>query len=167
MGKKLRIGWFTFTCCEDSSIVFLELMNRHYFEWKKLLDFRYCTMLKSKNVLDEMDVAFVEGAISNEKEKKRLLEIRSRCKYLVAIGACACTGLPSGQRKDFPERLKRKIAPFIRKWNMYPEVLKLEDVVKVDDRVAGCPMVEQTFLAVLNRYLDEFGVAKDDAQAKL
>ena len=28
MGKKLAIGWFTFTCCEDSSIVFIELMNR-------------------------------------------------------------------------------------------------------------------------------------------
>ncbi len=167
MGNKLRIGWFTFTCCEDNSIVFLELMNRHYFEWKEKLDFRYCKILKSKNVLDEMDVAFVEGAISNEHEKKRLEEIRSKCKYLVAVGACACTGLPSGQRRDFPEHLKRKIAPFIKKWRMYPNVLKLDEAVRVDDQVGGCPMVEQAFLKVLEKYLAEFGVGKADAQAKL
>lgn len=158
MAKKLRIGWFTFTCCEDSSIILLELMNRYYFEWKKTLDFRHCKMLKSKNVLDELDVAFVEGAISNEREKEKVLEIRSKSKYLVAIGACACTGYPSAQRNDFPPELKEKIGPFLKKWELYENVQRLDQVVKVDDKVDGCPMFEQIFLKVLDKYKKEFGV---------
>ncbi|MFH0885006.1 MAG: hypothetical protein V1861_04810 [Candidatus Micrarchaeota archaeon] len=163
MGKKLRIGWFTFTCCEDSSIIFIEMMNRHYFEWKKLLDFRHCKMLKSKNVLDELDVAFVEGAISNDRDKARLLEIRGKTRYLVAIGSCACTGGPSAQRNTFPEHLKLKIEPFLQKWDLYKDVLRLDQVVEVDDRVDGCPMMEQRFLQVLDKYLVEFGVKKPEA----
>ncbi|MEW6036544.1 MAG: hypothetical protein AB1529_08085 [Candidatus Micrarchaeota archaeon] len=171
MPKKLRIGWFTFTCCEDSSIILLELMNRHYFRWAQQLDFRYCKMLKSKNVLDELDVAFVEGAISNEKEKKKVLEIRAKSRYLVAIGSCACTGYPSAQRNDFPPHLKAKIEPFLKKWDLYTDVLRLDQVVKVDERVDGCPMFEQIFLKVLDKYIKEFGIEEPPedahAQAKL
>jgi sulfhydrogenase subunit delta len=158
MAKKLRIGWFTFTCCEDSSIMFLEMMNTRYFQWKELLDFRYCKMLKSKNVLDDLDVAFVEGAISSDRDKEKLLLIRSKAKYLVAIGACACTGGTSAQRNDFPDHIKVKIEPFLKKWDLYEKVLPLDKVVKVDDRVDGCPMVEPVFLKVLDKYLKEFKI---------
>jgi coenzyme F420-reducing hydrogenase gamma subunit len=162
MGKRLRIGWFTFTCCEDSSIMFLELMNRNYFQWKKMLDFRHCKMLKSRNTLDGIDVAFVEGAISNDREKAKLLEIRSKAKYLVAIGACACTGYPSAQRNDFSDHLKVKIEPFLKRWDLYRKVLRLDEVVTVDDRVDGCPMVEAVFLKVLDKYLRLFGVIRGE-----
>jgi sulfhydrogenase subunit delta len=162
MGRKLRVGWFTFTCCEDNSIVFVEMMNRHYFEWKELLDFRHCKILKSKNVLDDLDVAFVEGAVSSDRDRERVLEIRAKAKYLVAVGSCACTGGPSAQRNTFPEHLKAKIEPFLKKWDLYKDVLPLEKVVKVDDRVDGCPMIEQKFLQVLDRYLVEFGVKKPE-----
>lgn len=158
--RKLRVGWFTFTCSEDSSIVLLELMNKHYFEWKKRVDFRYCRPLKSRNVLDELDVAFVEGAISNDRERQKLLEIRSRAKYLVATGACACSGYPSAQRNDFTPEVKEKMVPFLKKWNLYGTVLRLDQVVKVDEKVDGCPMIEQKFLEVLDKYLDEFGAGK-------
>ncbi|MCI0504131.1 hypothetical protein L0Y65_05480 [Candidatus Micrarchaeota archaeon] len=163
MGKKLRIGWFTFTCCEDSSIVFVEMMNKHYFEWKELLDFRHCKMLKSKNSFDQFDVAFVEGAISSDRDKAKLLEIRDKSRYLVAIGSCACTGGPSAQRNTFPEHLKAKIEPFLKKWDLYRDVLRLDQVVTVDEKVDGCPMMEQRFLQVLDKYLVEFGVKKGDA----
>jgi sulfhydrogenase subunit delta len=156
--KKLRVGWFTFTCCEDSSIILLEMMNRYYFEWKEKIDFRYCKMLKSKNVLDEFDVAFIEGAVSNEREKEKVLEIRSKSKYVVAIGSCACTGYPSAQRNDFSPEMKARIQEFIRKWDLYENVQKLEHVIKVDDKVDGCPMFENIFISTLNKYFREYGI---------
>ena len=158
MSKKLRIGWFTFTCCEDSSIIFVEMLNKNYFRWKEQLDFRYCKMLKSKNVFDEFDVAFVEGAISNDTERAKLLEIREKSRYVVAIGSCACTGGPSAQRNDFPPNIKIKIEPFLEKWKLYKEVLRLDQIIKVDERVDGCPMFEQIFLKVLDKYLKEFEI---------
>ncbi|MBI2597873.1 MAG: hypothetical protein HYW50_01620 [Candidatus Diapherotrites archaeon] len=46
--KKLKIGWFSFSCCEDSSIVFSELLNDHYKEWLKLIDFKNVRLLYGK-----------------------------------------------------------------------------------------------------------------------
>jgi sulfhydrogenase subunit delta len=160
MARKLRFGWFTFTCCEDNSILFVELLNKNFFAWKDMIDFRYCKMLKSHNVLDHLDVAFVEGAISSDREREKLLEVRSKSKYLVAVGGCAVTGYPSAQRNDFSTEQKASISPFLRKWNVYETVLRLDQVVKVDDKVPGCPMVEDVFLKVLDKYLIEFGMKK-------
>src|SRR3989338_9046022 len=106
--KKLKLGWFSFSCCEDSTILFVELMNDHIFEWKKLIDFRHARVLKAKNSLDSLDVAFVEGAIASEKDAAELKEIRSRSRRLVAVGACACEGMPSAQRNDFDEQKKEE-----------------------------------------------------------
>ena len=52
MGKKLRIGWFSFTCCEDSTIVWVELMNENFFKWKDLLDIRHARVLRRNNTID-------------------------------------------------------------------------------------------------------------------
>ncbi|MEW6749049.1 MAG: hypothetical protein AB1295_05060 [Candidatus Micrarchaeota archaeon] len=164
--KKLRVGWFTFTCCEDNAIVFVEMLNRYYFKWIEQLDFRYCKMLKSKNVLDELDVAFVEGAISNDHEKERLLDVRKRSRYVVAVGSCACTGYPSAQRNDFLPKQKESIRPFLKRWKLYEKVLKVDQVVNVDDYVSGCPMFEQIFLEVLDKYLRLFDIPEPEESGR-
>ena len=156
--KKLKIGWFSFSCCEDSTIVFVELLNDHYKEWLPLVEFRHANVLKSKNELSDIDVAFVEGAIANEKDAEELKKIREASKKLVAIGSCAVKGTPSGQRNDFDDEKKKRIAPLIKTWGLSEKVRTLKDVVKVDDEVDGCPMSEEVFLAVLTKYLKEFGV---------
>ncbi len=157
--KKLNVGWFSFSCCEDSTIVFVELMNEHFFEWKKLIDFRHARVLQGKNTLDGIDVAFVEGAIANEKDEKELRQIRQKSKKLVAIGACACEGMPSAQRNEFDETKMAEIRFLIEKFRLSEKVLKVSDVVAVDDSVPGCPMSELKFIEILQKYLKEFGVA--------
>src|ERR671912_21099 len=34
--ERLVVGWFSFTCCEDSTILLTELLNDHFDEWKKV-----------------------------------------------------------------------------------------------------------------------------------
>ena len=51
--KKLRVGWFTFSCCEDSTVIFTELMNERWQTWKKLIDFRHARVLQANNVMDQ------------------------------------------------------------------------------------------------------------------
>ncbi len=158
MQKKLRVGWFSFSCSEDSTIVLVEMMNEHYLEWKNLLDFRHARILKSKNVLDEMDVAFVEGAIATERDAEELKKIRSLSKRLVAVGACAVDGMPSAQRNEFDDVKKAEIRFLVERFKLTDKVLPLKDVVSVDESVPGCPMVEAKFIEVLDKYLKEFGV---------
>jgi NAD-reducing hydrogenase small subunit len=158
MQKKLRIGWFSFTCCEDSTIMFSELLNDHFFEWKKILDIRHAKVFQSKNILDELDVAFVEGAISSESQADKLKKIRSVSKKLVAIGSCAVTGFPSAQRNLFDEKTKAEIKPLLEKFNYSEKVMKLDEVVVVDAAVPGCPMDTDKFLEVLDNMLKEFNI---------
>lgn len=153
---KIRIGWFTFSCCEDSTIVFTELMNDHWQEWKELFDFRHAHVLKKNNILDEMDIAFVEGAIASEAHIAKLKEIRQKSKKLIAIGACACIGMPAGQRNTFDEKEKAEIQFLIDRFAALPKVLKLSDVVTVDDQVPGCPMDPKIFLTKVDALVKEF-----------
>ena len=153
---KLNVGWFSFTCCEDSTIVFIELMNERVFEWRKLINFKYFRTFKSNNSIDDLDIAFVEGAISSRKEEETLRKIRENYKKLVAIGSCACTGSPANQRNFFDEKTKNEIQFILDRFNHKEFVLPLSDLVKVDDYISGCPMDEKIFLAKLNQYFKEF-----------
>lgn len=157
--KKLAIGWFSFTCCEDSTILFTEYLNDHLDEWKKLVEFRHVKALKTYNELRDLDVAFVEGAISSPSQVEEVQKIRANSKYLVAIGSCACTGRPSATRNDFtPEHITEKIKWYMEHFDYSDKVQKLEEVVQVDDRVPGCPMDLKSFQAAVEKYLKLFEI---------
>lgn len=157
--KKLRVGWFTFTCCEDSTIIFTELLNTHWQSWRKHIDFVHAKVLQNTNRWEPMDVAFVEGAISTAEQEERLKKIRGLATKVVAIGSCACSGLPSGQRNRFDAPTKEEIRLLLEKFKQAPMVKLLRQVITVDDEVNGCPMNEKPFLDLVDKYLVEFGIA--------
>jgi len=156
--KKLKIGWFSFTCCEDSTMVWIELMNENFFKWKNLLDIRHARVLKKNNKLEDIDVAFVEGAITTESDARKLRAIRKNSKKLVAIGSCAINGMPAAQRNLFDEELKKEIEFLLKRFKQTDKVRMVKEVVPIDDEVLGCPMEEEVFLKILDKYLNEFGV---------
>lgn len=158
MQKKLKIGWFSFSCCEDSTIAFTELLNDHFDEWQKVIDFQHIRVLKSKNKLEGLDVAFVEGAIASDKDAEELKKIRKNCKKLIAIGSCAINGMPSAQRNTFNKGQMKEIEFLIKKFHMAKKVRTVSDIVKVDDKVPGCPMNEEAFLNIVDKYLKEFKI---------
>jgi sulfhydrogenase subunit delta len=157
--SKLVIGWFSFTCSEDSTILLTEMLNRHFEEWKKLVEFRFFKALKTQNRLENLDVAFVEGAISSAKQADDLKKIRANTKYLVAIGACANTGQPSSGRNSLVAKdVNYKIAYYLKNFDYSQNVQKLADFVQVDDQVNGCPMDPNKFLEILNKYIKIFNI---------
>lgn len=159
--KKLVVGWFSFTCSEDSTILLTELLNDHLGEWKKKVEFRHLKVLKSKNLLKDLDVAFIEGAISSQTQEREVKKIRANTQYVVAIGSCACTGLPSASRNEFiSSKINEKIQWYLSHFDYNQKVKKLDEVIKVDDYVQGCPMNATAFLEVLQKYLKIFGIQK-------
>lgn len=156
--KRLRVGFFSFTGCEGCMVEFTEILNDKYFEWAPLLDVRYFRLIKGKNHMDEMDVAFVEGGISSDKEVARLLGIRKLAKKVVAIGSCAITGAPNNYRNTFDAKTLEEIKPILEKFGHRPKVTGIGEVVKVDAIVPGCPIMHGKFIEVLEGYMKEFGV---------
>jgi len=156
---KLVVGWFSFTCSEDSTILLTEMLNDHLEDWKKVIEFRFFKALKSRNRVEDLDVAFVEGAISSEIQAADLKNIREKSKYLIAIGACACTGQPSSGRNTLvPEKINYKISYYLKNFDYSQNVQKIADFVKVDDQVNGCPMDPKKFIEILNKYLKIFKI---------
>lgn len=156
--KKLKVGWFSFSCSEDSTIIFTELLNDNYQKWKKLIDFKSILVMQKKEDFSEFDVAFVEGAITSKSQEEKLLKIRKNTRKLVAVGSCACMGLPSTQRNQFEANIQEEIGPFLLRLNYADKVKILREIVTVDDQVPGCPMNEKIFLDILDKYLKEFGI---------
>lgn len=159
--RRLAVGWFSFTCCEDSTILLTELLNDHLDEWKKVVEFRHMKALKTKNSLAGLDVAFIEGAISSESQAEEVSRIRDNAKYVAAIGACACTGQPSTSRNQFAsEQIDERIQWYLSHFDYGKEVKRLDEVIQVDDMVRGCPMKVASFLQTLNKYLELFGIVQ-------
>lgn len=152
---KIKVGWFSFSCCEDNTIVMTEVMNDHWQEWKKLFDFRHARVLKSNNIMDEFDIAFIEGAIASPEQEAKVKDIRSRAKKLVAVGACAVTGLPSAQRNTFTPDQLASIDFLTARFGALPKVLRVKDVVPVDVEIPGCPMSPDVFLQKVNALVAE------------
>jgi sulfhydrogenase subunit delta len=152
---KITVGWFSFSCCEDNTIVMTEIMNDHWQEWKKIFDFKNARVLQSQNTMDAFDISFIEGAVAGPDQEKKVKEIRDRSKKVVAVGACAVTGLPAGQRNAFTPDQQAAIDFLTARFGSLPKVLRVKDVVPVDAEIPGCPMSPDVFLKAVNGLVAE------------
>ena len=158
--ERLVVGWFSFTCCEDSTILLTELLNDHLEEWVRVVEFRHLKALKANNSIEGLDVAFVEGAISSKSQAAEVRRIRENAGHVVAVGACACTGKPSTSRNQFvSEQIDERIRWYLDHFDYGASVVPLDEVIRVDDMVRGCPMNAASFLKALQKYLKLYEVA--------
>jgi NAD-reducing hydrogenase small subunit len=128
-------------------------MDERIIKIAELADLR-STPITDLKVPDEegVDVGILEGAVSNTYNEEVALRMRSRCKYLVALGDCAVFGGVPAMRNFFKieDALKRayietestdeegKIPQSDELCD--PTVVKaLSEVVKVDLYIPGCP----------------------------
>lgn len=138
--KRLKVGVFSFTCCEGCSIIFIELLNKRFFEYREKLDIQNMRVLKTSNKIGSLDLAIIEGAISTASELRKLKDIRKKSKKVLAIGSCAINGMPSSQRNSFSAEIKEKIAPLVKRLNQLEKILPLNKYIKVDYEINGCPI---------------------------
>ncbi len=154
--NKLKIGIYEFTGCAGDALLILdceeELVNIF-----KAASIEAFLMAKSDNNDEgELDIALVEGSISTEKELEELKKIRKRSKVVIAIGICA--GLGGMQAyfqddKDWAKNLKA-IYGGVEMVNTKPLPSKpINDFVKVDYYLPGCPIGKDQFLTTFTRLL--------------
>ena len=97
------------------------------------------------------DVGIISGGVRNEKEKHVALEMRKKCKTVVSLGSCACYGgipalanmSPNAELLDKVYRQSKSTEPAeTPKENLPPlldRVYALDEVIKVDIYIPGCP----------------------------
>lgn len=153
MPKKKRVGIFSFTCDEGCSIYLVEIFNKKLLSWLKKIEIAYFLSIKDKVEIKDFDIVLVEGVISTERDKKEIEKIRQNTKILIAMGSCAISGQPSGQRNNFNEEQREDIEEELAKFDYLPKCLSVKEVVKVDDEVIGCPINEDKFIEVFEKYI--------------
>jgi len=128
-----------------------------------LMDHKYFGQTGEKSELEipEADVGMVSGGIRNEKEKHVAEEMRKKCKTLIALGSCACYGgipalanmykLDDIYEKIFRDSKSTEAAdtPSRDLPKLTDRVYALDEVVKVDLAIPGCPLNPALILEAL------------------
>ncbi len=147
-----RIGVYGFTGCAGDQLLIIhsedQLLNLF-----NVADIKSFVMASSNPVEGELDVAFVEGSISTEEEKERVLEIRNRAKIVVAIGNCAVSGGPQAMFAsdgNFAKRL-RQVYGEVKFITSPVEATPIDKIVSVDYYLPGCPISQPQAMALIAR----------------
>lgn len=153
MKKKLKVGIVSLTSCEGCQIAILTLGQR-LLDLSKNVDFLEFSYLEDKEWPKNFDVAFVEGTPIAKKQLEILKELRKRAKFLIVLGNCAALG---GVHEIKNYRDKEKIIKSIyknQKGIANPEIKEVDNFVKVDFTIPGCPINPEEFLMIVNQILN-------------
>ncbi|MBU3924188.1 MAG: hypothetical protein KJ592_04680 [Nanoarchaeota archaeon] len=154
MDRKLKVGFFSFTCCEGCMINVIEVFNEKFFEWKDKISIEYFRALKKVKPIRKMDVAFVEGAVSTKSEIRKLEKIRANATKVIAIGSGAINGWPSDLRNSFKGVQKKEAEILRQRLGQIEKVLPIKKVIKIDDEVAGCPINSDIFVLKMSELIE-------------
>ena len=152
---KPKVAFFDFASCEGCQlqVINLEESVLNLIEVVEIVSFREAM----KEHSDDYDIAFIEGSIARPMDEERLKKIRDRAKILVAMGACACIGGVNSLRNQFsPEEAKEMVYGNVTDGNPYFDLYPLKavnEVVKVDYYIPGCPIDKEEFGRVVTSLL--------------
>jgi sulfhydrogenase subunit delta len=153
MQNKKKVGVFTLTCDEGCSIYLIEIFNLKLIEWLEKMELDYFLSVKDKTEIKDFDISLIEGVVSTEQNLLDVKKIRENSKIVIAMGSCAISGQPSGQRNFFSPEQKANIQPHLDKFKFLPECKPVKTCIKIDDEVPGCPIDENKFIEVFEKYL--------------
>ena len=147
--RRPKTAFFDLACCEgcqlqvvNSGELLLEVLDRI-----DLVEFREAMSERHEGGLD---VAFVEGSVTDAHAAARLREIRARAGVLVALGSCATIGGVNGMRNALdPTEAGRIVYGDGQRFFPTGPTRALHQVVPVDYTIHGCPIAIPEFLAVL------------------
>jgi len=110
----------------------------------------YSPLVDRKDFPESVDIALVEGSVSNEDDLAKIKKVRAHTKVLVSLGDCAVTSNVPGMRNAFGVQpvLERayvdtvsilKPAPHSVIPALLDRVRPIHEVVPVDVFIPGCP----------------------------
>ncbi len=148
--SKPKVAIFDFACCEGCQLQIVNMEEEildlvtvvEPVEWREAMS----------EHSDEYDIAIVEGSITRLEDEKRLKEIRNRASILVALGACATTGGVNKLKNNFDmDEVKRCVygASACMSHLSTAPTKALDEVVKVDYKIHGCPINNKEFAYVV------------------
>jgi coenzyme F420-reducing hydrogenase gamma subunit len=96
-----------------------------------------------------LDIAIVEGSVSNNEDITELKEIRENAKIVIVIGACAHLGGVQGLRNIMDDYRVQEAAYSDLSGIRTIPVRAVEDIISVDYIIRGCPINKEEFAQIV------------------
>ena len=160
---KVKVATAWLDCCSGCHMSLLDI-DETIIDLAAVLELTATPITDIKEFPD-VDVGIIEGAISNEHDEHVARDLRAHCKILMVLGDCACFGGIVSMRNLFTteEILDRyyhtegTICDNIPSSEDLPPLTKvrpINEVVKVDCYVPGCPPSSKAILYALSELLE-------------
>jgi len=145
--SKPKVAFFDFASCEGDQLTVINLEEAllDVLEHVEIVSFREAM----KEHSDNYDIAIIEGSCTRQADEARLENIRKNAKVIVAIGACATSGGINALKNVRPlEQVRKEV--YGADWEKYDtyRARGVDEVIKVDYKVYGCPMTKSEFVKV-------------------
>jgi coenzyme F420-reducing hydrogenase gamma subunit len=150
---KPKVAFFDFASCEGCQLQITNLgeLLLDVLGAVDVVEFREAISEKWDG---DYDVVFIEGSIGDHHAEERLKKIRARAKVLIAYGACACTGGVNGMKNGFElDEIRASVYGKDYKFFDSTPTKAVDQVVKVDYYINGCPIYAPELVEVLKHAL--------------
>jgi coenzyme F420-reducing hydrogenase gamma subunit len=153
MMEKPNIAFFDFACCEGCQLQTAN-MGEGLLDVLGSIDIVEFREVMSEKWDKDLDVAIIEGSITDPHAVERIKKIRNKSAVVIAYGSCAAIGGVNGMKNSFALDDIRKYV-YGGDYQFFPtEMTKaVHQVVKVDYSVHGCPVYIPEFMTVLKAVL--------------
>ncbi|MCE5194958.1 MAG: hypothetical protein LLF28_05815 [Nitrospiraceae bacterium] len=151
--KKPKVAFFDFACCEGCQLQVANI-GEALLDVLGVIDVVEFREVMSEKWDKDIDVAIIEGSITNKNAVERIKEIRKRAKVLIAYGSCATIGGVNGMKNAFDlDEIRNYV--YGKDFKFFPteKTQAVNQVVKVDYFVNGCPVYVPEFLTVVKAAL--------------
>ncbi len=151
--KRPRVGVFKFSSCDGCQLSILNLEDE-LLDLIEFFDIAYFREALDRAPLRQYDIAVVEGSVSTDGQKREIMEIREKARFLLAIGACATSGgLQALRNWANVADYKRCVYPSPDLVRTLPMSTPVSDHVYVDYELWGCPIDRHSLTETLVSFL--------------
>lgn len=159
--RKLKVATTSLGGCFGCHMSFLDIDER-LVQLVDIVQFNRSPLTDIKHCSENLDVGLVEGGLCNSENVHVLKEFRERCRFIVAVGACAINGGIPALRNGIPlvECLTESYLDGFGLLNaeipsdpelplLLDRVRPVHELVKIDYFLPGCPPSADNFWRLL------------------
>lgn len=148
-----RVAIFKFASCDGCQLSLLDA-EEHLLAVAEAIEIAYFPEATSTMLKGPYDIGIVEGSITTHHDAERIQRIRTQCRTLVTIGACATAGGIQALRnwKDVNE-----LTRYVYAKPAFVSTLKtstaVAEHVPVDFELRGCPINKHQLIELISATL--------------